>query len=163
MEVAQPSAEMDARAAALDQEVTLFCRFDPHNREQHALRHGLEVWWPPTSSTAVGSPYQAAFGGGQVAEGRVAEAGRIHHAPAGEFVDDLVDELDPGGRVGAFGEEFGEQPLGGIAIEPTRERMNSPKPSHSSRAHAITRSAPMPSLSRKRSSSPAQIRGHGHR
>jgi len=94
MELSQPSAEMEGRAAALEQEVTLFCRFDPHNREQRVLRHGLEVWWPPTSSTALGSLYQAAFGGGLVAEGRVVEAGRIHQTPAGEFIDDLVDELE---------------------------------------------------------------------
>ena len=37
----------------------------------------------------------------QVAEGRVVEASRIHHAAAGELVEDFVDEADLGGGVGA--------------------------------------------------------------
>jgi hypothetical protein len=56
-------------------------------------------------------------GGGQVAEGWVVEAGRIHGAAAGEFIDDLVDETDLVGGVGAFGQVVGKQLLGGIAIE----------------------------------------------
>ena len=48
-------------------------------------------------------------GGRQIPEGRVVEAGGIHHAPAGEFVDDLVDELNLGRRVGVVGEKFTER------------------------------------------------------
>jgi hypothetical protein len=40
--------------------------------------------------------------GRQVAEGRVVEAGGIHHAAAGELVEDFVDKANLGSGMGAI-------------------------------------------------------------